>query len=64
MKYVKGIEVDRMSFTSNIKRHTKDPIRWPKVQCGYENLSQVIFATQFDNLLQDLTKEIIKIKRG
>lgn len=63
-KYVKGIKVDRMSGVSNIKPHTKDPIRWPKVQCGYENLAQVIFATQVDNILQDLTKKIVKLKNS
>ena len=63
-KYVKGIKVDKMSSVSNIKPHTRDPIRWPKVQCGYENLAQVIFATQTNNMLQDLTKEIVKIKNS
>ena len=64
MKYIKGIEVERMSSVSNIKFKTKDPIRWPKVQCGYESLSQVIFATQVDNMFQDLTKKMVEIKNS
>lgn len=59
-KYVKGVRVNRMSEVTKIKPHVKDPIRYPKVQCGYENLSQVMFAVQMDNLMQDLTKEMLK----
>lgn len=62
--YVKGVKVDKMSQVTNIKPHTKDPIRWPKVQCGYESLAQVMFATQTDNMLKDLTKEMVKIKNS
>ena len=61
IKYIKGIDVKQMSKKSNIVAHVKDPIRYPKVQCGYEGLSQMIFATQTNNMLQDLTKEMLKI---
>lgn len=51
-----------MSLVSNIKHKTKDPIRYPKVQCGYEGVSQVIFATQVNEMFVELTKEMVQLK--
>lgn len=59
VKRIKGIEVDQMSKKSDIIRHVKDPIRYPKVQCGYEGLSQTIIATQVSNMMNELTKEML-----
>lgn len=61
LKTIKGIDVKQMSKTSNIVYHTKDPIRYPKVQCGYEGLAQVIFATQTNNMMKDLVNKMIEI---
>lgn len=61
LKQVKGIDVKQISKVSNIVHHVKDPIRYPKVQCGYEGLAQVIFSTQTNNILNELTKEMINI---
>ena len=62
LRYVKGLKVEKMSGVSNIQHHIKDPMDYPKVQGGYEGLAQVIFSTQMDNLLIDLTKEMVKLK--
>lgn len=62
-KYIDGIKTNRMPYTSNIKTHVKDPVRYPNVQGGYEKLSQVIFAVQVDNMLQDLVKEMVDISK-
>lgn len=61
--YVKGVKVDKMPNVSNIKPHVKEPLNWPKVQSGYEGLSQTIFATQINNMFSDLTKKMVEIKR-
>lgn len=63
IKHINGIDVKQMSKTSNIVYHTKDPIRYPKVQCGYEGLAQVIFSTQTNNMIADLTKEMLNISK-
>lgn len=54
------INKEGLTYLSNKK--TKDPVRYPKVQNGYEDLSKVIFSTQMNSLLRDLTKEMVKIK--
>jgi hypothetical protein len=61
--YVKGVEVDKMSKISAIKSHVKEPLNYPKVQAGYENLSQVIFATQINDMMADLTKKMVELKK-
>lgn len=61
MQLIKN-SIEKISLVSNIKHKTKDPIRYPKVQCGYEKATQVIFAAQMNNMILDLTKEMIKIK--
>lgn len=58
---IKGIDIGQLSKKTNIIRHVKDPIRYPKVQCGYEGLTQVIFATQTNNMMKELTKEMLSI---
>jgi hypothetical protein len=58
---IKGIDIGQLSKKTNIIRHVKDPIRYPKVQCGYEGLAQVIFATQTNNMMKELTKEMLSI---
>lgn len=63
VKYLKGIDIAKMKKTSDIVHKVKDPIRYPKVQCGYEGLSQVIFTTQVNNMMKDLTKEILDIAK-
>ena len=63
IKNIKGIDVKQMSKKSNIVYHTKDPIRYPKVQCGYEGLTQVMFATQTNNMMKDLVDKMIEIKK-
>lgn len=63
IKHINGIDVKQMAKTSNIIYHTKDPIRYPKVQCGYEGLAQVIFSTQTSNMMADLTKEMLNISK-
>ena len=63
IKQVKGIDVKQIAKTSNITYHTKDPIRYPKVQCGYEGLAQVIFSTQTNNMMTDLIKEMLNISK-
>jgi hypothetical protein len=60
-KYVKGIKVNDMQKAPAIKPHVKDPIRYPKVQCGYENLAQAIFVTQTNNMFKDIVKEMVDI---
>lgn len=61
--YVKGVKVDEMSKVSAIKNHVKEPLNYPKVQAGYENLSQVIFATQINDMFADLTKKMVELKK-
>lgn len=39
-------------------KHLKDPIRYPKIQCGYEQLAQAIFMTQTGNMVKDIVKEM------
>ncbi len=63
IKNIKGIDVKQMSKKSNIVYHTKDPIRYPKVQCGYEGLTQVMFATQTNNMMKDLVDKMIEITK-
>lgn len=58
---IKGIDIGQLSKKTNIIRHVKDPIRYPKVQCGYEGLAQVIFATQTNNMMKEVTKEMLSI---
>ena len=58
---IKGIKVDQMSKKSDIVRHVKDPIRYPKVQCGYEGLAQVMIATQTNNMMKELTEEMLNL---
>lgn len=60
LKFVKNIKVVDMQKASAIKPHVKDPIRYPKVQCGYENLAQAIFVTQTNNMVHDIIKEMLK----
>lgn len=50
-----------MSKKSDIVRHVKDPIRYPKVQCGYEGVAQVMIATQTNNMMNSLTEEMLKL---
>lgn len=61
-EYVKGVKVANMQKAPAIKPHVKDPIRYPKVQCGYENLAQAIFVTQTNNMFQDVVKEMMDLK--
>lgn len=61
--YVKGVKVDEMSKVSAIKNHVAEPLNYPKVQAGYENLSQVIFATQINDMFADLTKKMVELKK-
>lgn len=63
IKNIKGIDVKQMSKKSNIVYHIKDPIRYPKVQCGYEGLTQVMFATQTNNMMKDLVDKMIEITK-
>lgn len=63
IKNIKGIDIKQMSKKSNIVYHTKDPIRYPKVQCGYEGLTQVMFATQTNNMMKDLVDKMIEITK-
>lgn len=50
-----------MPLVSNIRHHV-DPMRYPKVQEGYEGMAQVIFSTQINNMLMDLTKKMVSQK--
>ena len=50
-----------MPLVSNIHHHV-DPMRHPKVQEGYEGMAQVIFSTQINNMLMDLTKKMVEQK--
>ena len=59
-KKVDGIRTPLVSRLIGVKRHVKDPIRYPKIQCGYEGLAQTIFATQSDAMIKELVKEMIK----
>lgn len=61
VKRIKGVEVQQMSKKSDIVRHVKDPIRYPKVQCGYEGVAQVMIATQTNNMTNSLTEEMLKL---
>lgn len=61
IKQIKGIDVRQMAKKSDIVFHTKDPIRYPKVQCGYEGLTQMIVSTQSSNIMNEITKEMLKI---
>ena len=49
------------ALVSNIHHHV-DPMRYPKVQEGYEGMAQVIFSTQINNMLMDLTKKMVSQK--
>lgn len=60
-KEIDGIRVPLVSRLTNVKRHVKDPIRYPKVQCGYEGLAQVMFATQVNGMMKELTRELQKL---
>lgn len=44
------------------KKPIKDPMRYEKVQGGYENLTKVIFRTQISNLFKDLTEKMVELK--
>ncbi len=59
-KKVDGIRTPLVSRLIGVKRHVKDPIRYPKIQCGYEGLAQTMFATQSDAMIKELVKEMIK----
>lgn len=61
VKRIKGVEVQQTSKKSDIVRHVKDPIRYPKVQCGYEGVAQVMIATQTNNMMNSLTEEMLKL---
>lgn len=61
VRYVKNIKVEKMPLVSNIRHHV-DPMRYPKVQEGYEGMAQVIFSTQINNMLMDLTKKMVSQK--
>lgn len=61
VKRIKGVEVQQMSKKSDIVCHVKDPIRYPKVQCGYEGVAQVMIATQMNNMMNSLTEEMLKL---
>lgn len=50
-----------MPLVSNIHHHV-DSMRYPKVQEGYEGMAQVIFSTQINNMLMDLTKKMVSQK--
>ena len=63
IKKVDGVDIKQMAKKSNVIYHTKDLIRYPKVQCGYEGLAQVMFSTQVNNMMIDLTKEMTKIAK-
>lgn len=63
VKRIKGIEVNQMSKKSDIVCHVSDPIRYPKVQCGYEGLAQIMIATQTNNIMKQLTEEILKMTK-
>lgn len=60
VRYVKNIKVEKMPLVSNIHHHV--PMRYPKVQEGYEGMAQVIFSTQINNMLMDLTKKMVEQK--
>lgn len=62
-KYIKGVKVDEMSKKTAIKPHVKEPLNYPKVQSGYEGVSQKIFAEQVNYMFMDLTTEMVKIKK-
>lgn len=57
------IGVPKLEKESNITHRVSDPIRYPKVQCGYEGLAQVIFSTQVNNMMDDLAKEMLNISK-
>ena len=59
-KKVDGIRTPLVSRLIGVKRHVKDPIRYPKIQCGYEGLAQTMLATQSDAMIKELIKEMIK----
>lgn len=61
VRYVKNIKVEKMPLVSNV-HHNVDPMRYPKVQEGYEGMAQVIFSTQINNTLMDLTKKMVEQK--
>ena len=61
VRYVKNIKVEKMPLVSSI-HHYVDPMRYPKVQEGYEGMAQVIFSTQINNMLMDLTKKMVSQK--
>lgn len=61
IKRIKGVDVQQMSKESNVIHHVKDPIRYPKVQCCYEGLAQVMIATQTNNMMNSLTEEMLKL---
>ena len=53
-KKVDGIRTPLVSRLIGVKRHVKDPIRYPKI------LAQTMFATQSDAMIKELVKEMIK----
>lgn len=61
VRYVKNIKVEKMPLVSSIHHHV-DPMRYPKVQEGYEGMAQVVFSTQINNMLMDLTKKMVEQK--
>lgn len=52
-----------MAASDTSSRKTKDPIRYPKVQGGYESLCKVAFEVQLKSLFKDLTKKMVEIKK-
>lgn len=58
MKQYRSIKLSQMRTLDQ-----RDPIRWPKVQCGYEDLAKKIFKSQLDDMLVDLTKEMVSLKK-
>lgn len=55
-------KINKSGLTYLSNKKTKDPVRYPKVQNGYENLSKVIFSTQLNSLMKDLTVSMVKMK--
>lgn len=40
----------------------KDPMRYERVQQGYEGLTKIIFRTQTSKMFTELTKKMVELK--
>ena len=46
------------------KRKVKDPVRYPNIIIPIENDIKALFEIDLNRMVVDLTKEMVKIKKG